>query len=122
MANAPTQKWTPNKISLIKGQADNIAIFLLQADGSPLNIAGATAVHLLYKDANGVTIDKPAAVGWTYGLGDKAFWVYGFEFSSAETAALLTAKDQAVVVKIVYGSNCRFLTIAACLTVVEMPF
>lgn len=114
-------KWTPNKIALIKGQSDDVAIFLLQADGSPLNVTGASAIYLMYKDSAGTVLTKSAVDGYSRGKGDKAFWIYGFSFSSDETSAMPEAKNQTIVIKIMYGSDFRYQTIANCLSVSAMP-
>jgi hypothetical protein len=110
-----------NKWKLLQGQDEQIPVFLLAADGSPVSIAGATEVHLQTVNQDGSKLEKQAATGWTVGF-ISPLYVYSFNFSAAEVAALPIGV-LTVIIKILFGTTyTRYLTYTNSLTVSKLPF
>ncbi len=97
--------WAPNVWNLVSGEEARIALHVLDKNGDPLNISGATAIKLRIKNADGSYLERQADVGMVFGRPLAPLNIYGFSFTCEEVAAMPVKAKQPVIVKILYGDD-----------------
>jgi|WetSurMetagenome_2_1015567.scaffolds.fasta_scaffold610756_2 hypothetical protein len=113
--------WIPNKFKIVKGRDYQIAVHLLDSDGVPITISGATAVSLLIKKADNTILEKAAYTGFASGYSNP-LWIYAFLLTASETALFTIDKDQSIEIKILFGTAIQVFEITKSLTVVADNF
>lgn len=109
-----------NKWKVIQGQDEQLCVFLIDSDGAPVSISGASAVHAVFLNQDGSKLEKVAFSGWSCGI-SAPLWVYGFQLTAIETAALLLGTS-GVEIKVLFGTLQRWLNFPNSLIVVALPF
>lgn len=110
-------QWIPNSWCLVKGNDESIVLHVLDVDGTPLNISGATSVSLKVPMADGTVVKRAAAAGFSFGY-LRPIFVYGFSFTAAETVLMAVKPGQTVEVEVDFGNLIKTIPIAKALTVV----
>jgi hypothetical protein len=109
--------WAPNTWGITKGNEAKIVVHVLDQNGDPINISGATAISLCVKKVDGTSIEKAAETGWTYGEPMEVIFIYGFLLTAEETDLLPLAEKQNVMVKITFGAIVKKYLIPKALSV-----
>lgn len=106
----------PNQWAMTRGTDSEVVVHILDVDKTPLNISGASGVFLRIKNSDGTINEKAASTGFAYGI-LKPLFIYGFLFSATETQNFPVGANQAVELKITYGSFVQIIPIANSLNV-----
>lgn len=114
-------KFELNKVKLLRGQDEQFLLFLLTSDLQYFQIHGATALVMRIVKADGQVLEKAPNTGMSTGFGD-TLWLYQFTLTSEEIDLLPAKKDQDVVLKIEFGSYCKYLTLEKCVSVNQRGF
>lgn len=111
-----------NQLTLCRGQDDQFLVFLLDEEGAPVNISGATAISLLLLKTDLSLLEKAPVNGMAVGVISQV-WLYSFSISAAESRDLKLAVKQTIELKVTMGSGAiRYVPIRNCLSVVDLPF
>lgn len=113
----PIPSWAPNTWILNKGDDEQIMVHLIDVNGAPINISGASLIQLLIKNADNSVLTLAAVSGIAVGLG-QPFWVYTFTLTAAETALLPIVSAAKVEVQVTFGGPVQKYAIQSSLTVV----
>jgi hypothetical protein len=111
-------KWIPNQWTIIRGQDEQLCVALVDSDGIPVNISGATQVNMRLYQADKTLLVKPAYNGISWGV-MTTLYMYGFQFSGAETLLLAKAAAQTIEIEIQYGAQFKVLEFPKSLTVID---
>ncbi len=109
--------WQPNNWGITKGNEAKLVVHVLDQNGEPLNISGATAICLCIKKIDGTAIEKVAEAGWTFGEPTEMIFVYGFTLTAEETDLLPLTEKQNVMIKVTFGSIVKKYLIPKALSV-----
>lgn len=115
-------KFVLNQFTLYRGQDEQFVVALIDDDGMPVNISGATAISLLLKKADNTLLEKVPYTGMAVGVTSQ-IWFYAFNLSRAESSDLLVGPKQSIEFKITMGTGAiRYLVMKNCLAVLDFPF
>jgi len=114
--------WQVNSETVIRGSEAHLLAVLLDTQGNPVNISGATQVRIRLKNQDSSYLVKAAAAGFCYGAGPQALWMYSFDLTTDETQALPLGKAQTVDIEILFGSILHHLLLPKYLTVLDLGF
>ena len=110
------QNWVPNTWIVNKGDDAQLMVHLLDVNGVPINISGASAINLLIVNADKSILSVPALAGIAVGMGSP-FWVYTFLLTAAQTALLPIAAKANVEIQVLWGTNSQKFLVQSSLTV-----
>lgn len=96
--------WKPNVWKIQQGEESRVLLHLLDENGEPMNLSGATAIAVEVKNQDSSVLTKPAESGISWGE-MRPLFIYGFTFSAEEAAALAVKAAQDIIVKVSYGSK-----------------
>ncbi len=112
--------WTPNTVTIPKGEPATLPVILLDKNGELFNGAGLTMICIQIKKADGSILDKTAATGFTWGVGLSCGYIYTFDLTADEVALLKTLPGQDVTIKLVYGGVHEYIVYKKYLTVISL--
>lgn len=111
-------KWVPNQWTVIRGQDEQLCVVLLDAEGVPVNISGASAINMRLYLADRSLLVKAAYTGTAFGV-MFPLYMYGFQFTGAETLLFAKAPAQLVEIEVVFGNQFKVLEYPKSLTVID---
>lgn len=109
--------WSPNQWALVQGNEAKLVVHVLDHNGDPLNISGATTIKIGLKKADGTFFSKDAETGFSFGEPMDMLFVYGFTLTAVETALLPIGENQNIMIKVGFGDNVRSYLIKKSLSV-----
>lgn len=111
--------WRVNTWTIERGGDHQIPVLLLDVDNVlPINIANATAINLLLKNADGSVLSVPADQGLAIGVGN-ILWVYSFPLTAAQTALLPIVHSVVVEVAVFWGLKSQKYLLSSSFTTID---
>jgi len=92
-------KFEINKFKAYRGRACQFAILMVDEDGDPIPVEGLQTITALIQNEDGSYLEKAAAGGVTWGLGEKVT-LYYFTFTAEETEVWKLGDNRAIFVRI----------------------
>jgi len=111
-------QWLPNKWTVTRGDDAQVILHLLDADGTPLNLSGASAIKLVIKNQDNSKLTLDPTQGITAGLA-RSVWIYSYMITAEQSALLPLSTNAVVEAEIHFSSFIQRFPIASVLTVID---
>lgn len=112
-----------NKWTLVKGNDEQLVVHMLDTDGTPLNLTGASHVYLKMPLTDGSVLKKESSQGFSFGYLRPVF-IYGFLLTAADLALMSVGTNKDVEVEVDYGDHAitKTFPIKSSLNIVDEVF
>lgn len=112
-------RFQANVITILRGNAEQFPVFLLDENGRPSGINGAVSISLRLTNQDDTILEKAAFIGNAYGYQDPLY-IYGFQLTPTETSLLKLGRNLPIHLSIGFGSYIQTFVIPRGLTIQDV--